>query len=304
MDFRQLETFVEVVKLNSFSKAAEKLFLTQPTITSHIQNLENELGTILINRLGKKITTTDAGKLLYKHAVNIINMRNTAEFDLGVYKGKIQGHLDISSSSIPRQYVLPYILKEFTHKYPDITFSISDNDSRNVIENILSGVSDFGIVGARFHSNHLDYIDLMEDELVIVTPNDDNYKWKVNSKLDLESIRQDNIILREKGSGTRLLFEKSLKDQGIDLNKLNVIACIRDTETIKKFIELKLGISVISKRAVEREVEMGLFNTYSIKNLALKRRFYFVYHKNRHLSPLGQTFKDFVLDYISKNKKI
>lgn len=304
MDFRQLETFVEVVKLNSFSKAAEKLFLTQPTITSHIQNLENELGTILINRMGKKITTTDAGKLLYKHAVNIINMRNTAEFDLGVYKGKIQGHLDISSSSIPRQYVLPYILKEFTHKYPDITFSISDNDSRNVIENILSGVSDFGIVGARFHSNHLDYIDLMEDELVIVTPNDDNYKWKVNSKLDLESIRQDNIILREKGSGTRLLFEKSLKDQGIDLNKLNVIACIRDTETIKKFIELKLGISVISKRAVEREVEMGLFNTYSIKNLALKRRFYFVYHKNRHLSPLGQTFKDFVLDYISKNKKI
>ncbi|MTI48577.1 selenium metabolism-associated LysR family transcriptional regulator [Sporosalibacterium faouarense] len=304
MDFRQLETFVEVVKLKSFSKAADKLYLTQPTITNHIQNLENELGTLLINRLGKNISATEAGTLLYKHALNIINMRDMAQFAIGSYKGKIQGHLNISSSSIPRQYVLPYILKEFSQKYPEITFSINDNDSRNVIENILSGVNDFGIVGAKFHSPHLDYIDLIEDELVVVAPSDKKYNLADKSTLDLDTILQENVILREKGSGSRLLFEKALKNSGVDLNKLNVVACIKDTATIKKFIELKTGISIISKRAIEREVELGLFKSYDIKNISLKRNFYFVYHKNRHLSPLGQAFRNFVIEYVSVNRNI
>lgn len=303
MDFRQLETFVEVVKLKSFSKAAEKLFLTQPTITSHIQNLENELGTILINRSGKKITPTGAGDLLYKHSLSIINMRDMAKFELGMYKGKIQGHLNISSSSIPRQYVLPNILQSFLRKYPDITFSIKDNDSGNVIENILSGKNDFGIVGAKFHSSNLEYIKLIEDELVIVTPNNNKYKHDNNSSFNAKRLFEENIILREKGSGTRLLFEKTLKKYNIDFNKLNVVACIKDTETIKRFIELGVGISIISSRAVQREIDMNLFKTFKLVDLPLKRNFYFVYHRNRHLSPLGQTFKDYVVNYIN-NKKI
>lgn len=301
MDFKQLETFVQVVNLESFSKAAEKLFLTQPTITSHIQNLECELDTLLINRSGKNISTTEAGKLLYKHALNIINLRDTAKFDLGLYKGKIQGHLEISSSSIPRQYVLPYIIKEFTKKYPDITLSIKDNDSKNVLEDLITGYNDFGIVGAKFESTNLEYIELLEDELVIITPHNKNIYLNEDMSLNIEFLTQEKIILREKGSGTRLLFENSIKSAGINFNNLNIAACINDTETIKKFVELDLGISIISKRAVEREIRLGTLKSYKIKNLDLKRKFYFVYHKNRHLSPLGQTFKSFVIDYISKN---
>lgn len=302
MDFRQLETFVEVVNLESFSKAAERLFLSQPTVTSHIQNLEHELGTLLLNRSGKHITTTEAGKILYKHALDLLNLRDTAKFDLGLYKGKVQGNLEISSSSIPRQYVLPYIIKEFTKEYPDITLTIKDNDSKHVIEDILAGHNDFGIVGAKFPSAKLEYIDLLQDELVIITPNSKKYDFDTDTSLDSSFLLTEKIILREEGSGTRLLFENSMKSTGYDFGKLNVVACIKDTETIKKFVELGLGISVISKRAVERDTKLGALKSFNIKDLDLIRKFYFVYHKNRHLSPLGQTFKTFVIDYISKNE--
>lgn len=113
MDFRQLETFIEVANLKSFSRAAEKLYITQPTVTNHIQNLEKELGTLLINRSGKNISLTEAGSLLYEYAINIINTCEMAKFDLASYKGRIQGHINIYSSSVPRKHILPNIMVSF-----------------------------------------------------------------------------------------------------------------------------------------------------------------------------------------------
>lgn len=298
LDFRQLETFIQVIKLKSFSKAAEKLYLTQPTITSHIQNLENELGTVLLNRSGKCITPTGAGNLLYKYALNIVNMRNMAQFDLGVYKGRIQGHIDISISSIPRHYVLPLLLKDFINKYPDVTFSITDYDSKDVIDSIVDGDTDFGIVGAKYSSTHLEYTELINDNLVVITPNNIDYPWDNYEELDAEFLLKEKLILREKGSGTRRLIEGELKEIDIDIDDLNVIAYIDDTDAIKRFVEIGIGISFASEVAVQREVEMGLVKAFLIKNLNLSRVFYFVSHKKRQLSPLSKTFKDFVIDRI------
>ncbi|SCG83119.1 LysR family transcriptional regulator [Proteiniborus sp. DW1] len=300
LDFRQLETFIEVVNRKSFSKAAQKLYLTQPTVTSHIQNLENELGTFLLNRSGKSVSPTEAGELLYKYALNIINMRNMAQFDLGAHKGKVQGHLEISSSSIPRHYVLPPLLKQFTDKYPDVTFTLSDFDSKKVVEGLLDGVTDFGIIGAKFPSPQLEYIELMEDKMYVVTPNTKDYPWEEYSELDMDFLLEKKIILREKGSGTRELLENKLKEQGLDLDTFNILAYIEDIETIKKFIELGIGISFISERAIKREMDLGILKPYNIKGLDLRRQFYFVYHKKRQLSPLSLTFRDFVIEYISK----
>ncbi|EOC99857.1 LysR family transcriptional regulator [Caldisalinibacter kiritimatiensis] len=301
MDFRQLETFVEVAKLKSFSRAAEKLYLTQPTVTSHIQNLEKELGTLLINRLSKKITLTDAGEILYKYAVNIINMREMAEFDLGVHKGKIEGHLEISSSSIPKQYVLPHLLKEFSKKYPDVTFTVSHNDSKTVTDNILQGNTDFGIVGAKYNSKHLEYINLIEDSLVVITPNNNNYPWEPYETLDKDFLLNQKIILREKGSGTRHLIEKVLHENNLALNSLNIVAYVEDTETIKRFVEKGIGISIVSERAVKKEIEEGTIRPYHIRGFIFTRNFYFVFHNNRHLSPLTKAFKEFMIEFI-KNK--
>lgn len=216
MDFRQLETFIEVADSKSFSRAAEKLYITQPTVTNHIQNLEKELGTLLINRSGKNISLTDAGELLYKYAINIVNYCEMAKFDLAEHKGRIQGHLSIFSSSVPRKYILPQIIKDFSMKYPNVSFSLLDRDSKNVVNSILDADTDFGIVGAMYPHNSLSYIELMEDQLVLIAPK--NVYLKPNySVLNLEEILDKKLIFREKGSGTRALLEEQLLVKKISL---------------------------------------------------------------------------------------
>ena len=299
MDLRQLETFVEVCRFKNFSKAADKLYITQPTVTSHIQNLENELGTILINRSGKNMTLTHAGKILFKYAVDIINTCEMAKFDLNSYRGKINGHLDISSSSVPRQYVLPKILKEFTSIYPDVTFSLKDKDSKQVVKNILNCETDFGIVGAMYPSKNLEYIELMEDKLLLVTANNENFPYKNYETLDSDILFKEKLIFREKGSGTRELLEETLKKNKISCNSLKILAYIEDTEAIKNLIAIGAGISFLSERSINNQYSMEKFKVFNIKNFNLIRKFYFVYHKNRQLSPLSETFKKFVLEHIT-----
>lgn len=300
MDFRQLETFIEVANLKSFSRAAEKLYITQPTVTNHVQNLERELGTLLINRSGKNISLTEAGSLLYKYAINIVNTCEMAKFDLAVHEGRIQGHLNVFSSSVPRKYILPTIINDFSNKYPDVSFTLSDKDSKNVINSILDADTDFGIVGAKYSYSSLNYIELMEDQLVLITPNNELYPKPNYSYLRLDTILNEKFIFREKGSGTRELLESKLIAKGIDINELSILAYIEDTETIKELVSLGLGISFISKKAVEHDVELKKYKVYYIDKLKLDRKFYFVYHNKRQLSPLNETFKKFVLDYIEK----
>lgn len=298
MDLRQLETFVEVAKLKSFSKAAEKLYITQPTVTTHIQNLEKELGTILINRSSKNLSLTEAGNILYKYALNILNTCEMAKFNLQSYKGKIQGHLEICSSSMPRKYILPILLNEFMKTYPNVTFSLIDKDSKDVAKSILNGEYDFGIVGAKYDSNNLKYIDLAEDNILLITPNSKKYSWNNFDKLDTSILFKEKIILREKGSGTRQLLEKELKEHNISFKSLNIIAYIEDSETIKKLVELGLGVSFMSEKAIQDELATKKLKCFNIKNMPLKRNFFFVYHKNRQLSPLSEAFKNFIIDYL------
>ncbi len=301
MDFRQLETFIEVANLKSFSRAAEKLYITQPTVTNHIQNLEKELGTLLINRSGKNISLTEAGSLLYEYAINIINTCEMAKFDLASYKGRIQGHINIYSSSVPRKHILPNIMVSFLKKYPDVTFTISDSDSKNVINSIINGDTDFGIVGAKYPNNNLDYIELMEDRLLIITPNNSQFSKSNYSYLTLKEIINQKILLREEGSGTRSLLEYKLGEINMKIDDFKIIAYVEDTETIKQLVHLGAGISFISEKAVIDDIKLDKYKVFYLDEVDLNRRFYFVYHNKRQLSPLNETFKNFVLDYIDNS---
>lgn len=297
MEFRQLETFVEVAKLKSFSKAADKLYITQPTVSNHIQNLETELGTILINRMGKRISLTDAGNLLYKYALNITNSFEMARFELAAFQGKIQGHLDIMSSSVPRKYLLPSLIKSFLDSFPDVTFSISDSDTKEVIHNILSGETDFGLVGAKIDSSNLIYIDIMKDNLILVAPKDYPLETIDLSTVTFSSIRDKNFIFREEGSGTRDLILTTLEKINIYKDDLNIVAEVKDSETIKELVSQGVGLSILSEKDVHDGIRLGKYKAYYIKELDLNRNFYFVYHKNRQLSPLGDAFKNHAIEY-------
>ena len=145
MDVKQLEAFVAVAKYKSFSKAARELFLTQPTVSAHIQNLEKELDAVLFNRNNKCITLTKSGEILLENAVSILNNCKKAIYDIKEYSGKIEGLIDIASSSIPETYILPDFIKSFSSKYPDVKFSISHYDSQYAISEILLDIAEIQI---------------------------------------------------------------------------------------------------------------------------------------------------------------
>lgn len=293
MDFKQLESFVAIAKLKSFSRAAEELYLTQPTISNHIHILEKELSTILFNRTNKNITLTNAGEILYEHAIGILNKKEHAYFSLNEFKGKIQGILEISSSSIPEQYYLSDIICKFSRKYPDVKYSLIKYDSKQVVDKILSGEIDFGLVGAKGNSNQIDYLEILDDEIVLIAPN--NSSFSTLSTISIDNFKPYPIIIREEGSGTRKIVLTYLKELGITSDDLNIISEVEDNETIKKLVINGLGISFISSRAIQNELKLGLLKEIRIDSLNMNRKFYFAFHKKRVLSPLSETFKDFIL---------
>lgn len=296
MEFNQLEVFIQVAKLGSFSKAAEKLYLTQPTISNHIQKLENELDIVLIDRKNKNINLTGAGELLYKYAIELINTRDKAKYSIEEYKGNIKGDLEITTSSIPEQYILPEIIIEFSKLYQNVTFTMNHKDSKAVCTQILDGQINFGIVGARYDNDALEFAPFYDDELVLATPNTPEYDWNKDDHIKLASILNEKFIIRKEGSGTRLWLEEELKRKSCNLNSLNIVATIDSNELVKNMIELGLGISFISKLAIKKEVESNTIKSFRIEDLDLSRKFYFVYSKNRTLSPIAEVFKDFLLN--------
>ena len=297
LEFNQLESFISVVKHRSFSKAARELFLTQPSISNNIQNLEKELNTILLDRKSKAISLTDSGKVFYKYAVELINIRDQAKSNILDHSDNIQGEIEINSSSIPQQYVLPYIIKDFIKLYPGVSFSVTNKNSKDIVDDILEGKENFGIVGGKYSSRMLEYVNFYEDELVLAVANTDNYPMSIVAPVDLDLLFGEKFIFRNEGSGTRLLVEKGLSAQGVSLDDLNIISLIDSNEMIKKMVELELGVSFISNLSIKNEVDLELIKALRIKGLNLKRDFYFVRHKNRTLSPLVESFKNFLIQW-------
>jgi len=291
MEMYQLESFVHIIELKSFSKAAKKMFVTQPTISNNIMNLEKELETVLINRKNRNITQTESGEILYAYAKDILNIRDQAVYEICKYEGKIEGILDIAASSIPEQYILPKILKEFQALYPGIIFNVKHRDSKQVIRELLNDQIGCGIIGAKYDEECLEYIEFYQDKLVLATPNTKDFPWPNGEDLDISILKELPIIMREEGSGTRRVLENALSDVGVLTKAFNIISSIESNETIKQMITLGMGVSFISESAIQNEIELKKIKTYNIKKLSLNRDFFFVYHKNRALSPMAKELK-------------
>jgi LysR family transcriptional regulator, transcriptional activator of the cysJI operon len=289
MDFKQLEIFVAVAKHKSFSKAAKELFLTQPTVSSHIQNLEHELNTVLINRNNKNVTITEPGRILYEHALEILNNRQRALYNLNEYSGKIEGIIDMACSSIPETYILPEFLKFFVNKYPDVKFNISHYDSQDVISEIIDEKISFGFVGSKINNSQINYIDLIDDELVLITSKDLEISNE-NGYINIEDIKGCNFIMRKEGSGTRNLIVKQFEKNKVSLDDFNIIAHVENNESIKEMVRIGLGLSLVSHRSATDYIESNKINYYKIKNMEFSRNFYFIHSKKKILTPLEEKF--------------
>lgn len=296
MDIKQLEVFVAVAKHKSFSKAARELFLTQPTVSSHIQNLENEMQCVLLNRNNKTITLTDSGKVLYNHAIIILNDCKKAIYDIKEYSGKIGGSLHIVCSSIPEAYIMPDFLDKFCNKYPNINFTIDHCDSNLVIPEILSERVTFGIVGSKIKHAHIEYTDFINDELVLITPKNINLENE-NGYVNINEIKELPFIMRKEGSGTRNLIVKTLNSSPVSIQNLEIRAHVESNIAIIEMVKKGLGCSFVSALSVKDLIKRGEINSYRIKNHRFERSFYFIHSKKKIFTPTEKKFLEYFSNF-------
>ena len=294
MEFKQLEAFVAVVDYGSFSEAARKLYLTQPTISAHVRSLEEELHTKLILRTTKKTTITTRGYQLYDSAVRMLEIRNNL---LENFTGVQKHMIDLAASTIPSSYLLPEILAAFGKTHPDIYFHSIQADSAESINRVLDGTVDLALVGQNTRDETCVFLPFCQDELVIATPITNHYLGLQNKSVTFEDFIKDPIIIREKGSGTKKEMDLFLEQIGVTPSDLNVIARMNDLEGIKKSIVNGLGISILSARsAIDLQKTMQIL-LFPLEESAHKRSFYIVYSKNRILKAHVRQFVNYVKKY-------
>lgn len=299
MEFTRLKTFIEVFEEKNFSKVAEKLYLSQPTVSCQIQKLEQDYGTVFFSRNGKSIEPTADGKVFYKYAKEMICMHQNLLYDLGTNKEFLTGTIRLGSSSVPQIYILPKIIKDFCTKNPNINFEMTTTDSENVIKQIIDGYISLGIVGAKVESKNIEYTEIMKDKLVLGLPTKYKGIYKPYEKISVEQFKEIPLIFREGGSGTRIVLEEFLKENDIELNSLNIKVKTTLNNTVINLIKENVGGSIISDIAIQKEIENGEILPVEIDGLEMIRSFYFAIHKNRVLSPICEEFKNFIVEYNS-----
>ena len=291
MNLKQLEAFVQVAEGGSFSKAAKKLYLTQPTISAHVAALEKELNVRLFVRNTKEVSLSEDGKDLYKYARQMVDLEKKIDERFGTREEGGKHCITIAASTIPAQYLLPKVLMRFNEKYPAEQLKIMETDSAKVVTQIVEHMVDVGFTGTVLEKKHCKYMPFYKDELVIITPNTEKYqKLKDHMTDDISWLLEEHVILREEGSGTRKEAEKQLKQAGVDLSDLDIIASIENQETIKKSVRQGMGISILSKLATADEAEAGYVLAFPIPKADKGRDINLVYNKNYQLSRSAERF--------------
>lgn len=286
MDFKQLEAFISVAKLRSFSKAANAIYLSQPTISSHISSLEKELRLQLFDRTSKEVNLTPAGESFLQYANDIINTRNHAITELSNFNNNISGKLNISASTTPCNAILPSLINKFNELYSNVKFNVKEQGSVGIIKDILELNCEIGLVGTSIDNEKIKSYKIMEDELVIVS----NPQLNLPDKLSIEELLKQNFIIREKDSATRHTLEASLSDSNIDLNKLKVLCEVNNVDAQLKFVKLGMGISIMSKTLCEEYFKNGSLKLSTIDDISLNRDIYLIISAKRTLTPIATAF--------------
>ncbi|MBW1722843.1 MAG: LysR family transcriptional regulator [Deltaproteobacteria bacterium] len=293
-DLRQLEIFKEVVEHESFSKAAQKVCLAQASVSERIANLESAVGTKLLDRLGRQVVPTKAGKLLYKHANLLLDMKRAACLELQDFIGLKRGEIRMGGSTIPGEYILPKALRGFRERYPLITVTLTVGSTGDIEELVLDGNLELGVVGSMRKHRNLEYRELWEDELLLAVPA--QHPWAEREEVTLEELSTEPFITREPGSGTLKFIEEYLRSVGLSsMEDLNVVAALGTSTAVKEGVKSGLGVSILSSRALETDLAVGILKGLRVKGLLMTRSFYLLMDKRREPSPLCRAMVEYLL---------
>ncbi|WP_297975629.1 LysR family transcriptional regulator [uncultured Bacteroides sp.] len=292
-DFR-LRVFRSVAKNLSFTKASQELFVSQPAITKHIQELESAYQTRLFDRQGNKISLTESGKLLLEHCDRILEDYKRLEYEMHLLNNEYTGELRLGASTTIAQYVLPPLLARFIKKFPQVNLSLMNGNSREVETALQEHRIDLGLVEGVHRSPNLKYTPFLEDELVAVVHA--KSKLSVSDELAPEDLMDIPLVLRERGSGTLDVIERALSQHNIKLSALHVLMYLGSTESIKLFLESTDCMGIISIRSICKELAAGTFRVVELKDISMLRDFCFVRQQGQE-SGLVPAFMQFAIHH-------
>ena len=279
MDIHHLKIFASVYKNKSFTRASEELHISQPTISEHIKNLEHSLDCKLFDRLGRSIMPTVEADVLYPKTLQLLDELDSMQEEVKSAGTGVKGKLVIGASTIPGTYILPRVAYTFKKQYPDVAFEILIEDSARITGMVLQHDLLCGIVGARIQSDKLDYTPLLEDEIILVATK----KVLDQKRITIGKLASIPLLQREIGSGTRQTFENFLEKAAISCGDFNIVATLGSTSAVKQAVKENLGTAVISRVAVQEELDSGILHEITIRNMKMKRKFYLVRQKKRTL---------------------
>jgi DNA-binding transcriptional LysR family regulator len=291
METRHLQIFCAVYRTRSFTRAAEELYTSQPTISEHMKNLEDRLGCLLFDRLGRTIAPTPEADMLYPKAAEILAELKRLESTLASAAKTMSGEIVIAASTIPGEYILPSRAAAFNNKHSDVSFEILIKDSALVIEDVGSGRVYLGVVGVELPSTKTEFAPCGGDELVLAAAPD----WPINDTIDGTELLKHAFLARERGSGTGRNVELFLGQIGVAATDLKIRAILGSSTAIKEAVKSGLGVAVISKTAIRDELADGALKIIEVRGLSMKRSFYVVTPKRRSLPHHYQVFREFLL---------
>ena len=295
-----MRVFITVADKKNFSKAAKALSLTQPAVSFQIQTLEQYYQTMLFDRVNRHVKLTAAGELLLDYAIHMNNLQAELEHNMQQLTGHVKGELLIGASTTIGEYILPYVVGSFKQDYPDVNVTIQIMNTKEISSAVESKTFDLGIIeGPLEQSDVIEAHNFLEDELVLAIPSDHPFAKK--ESITLEELKELPYITREPGSGSRLIFEQALIDADFDIEDLNIVMELGSTTSIKSAIMGGLGVSTISKWAVQDLVKAGKVAALNVQGLTLKRSFHIILNQEKFHSEATGKFLDFLdVDNINK----
>ena len=288
MDYDQLSSFLEVAKLQSFSRAAEKIYRTQPAISAQIRVLEQECGERLFDRSGKKVLLTPAGEILQRYAQQMIQLHREALQAVAELNQTARGKLQIGANEATCLYVLPKTFARVKELYPLIQISIYRNFSHKILQKVHEGAVELGIVTLPLTASNVEVIPVFRDEMQVVAPA--SHPLARNRSVTLEEVANYPLILPKTGN-TRVVLDRLLRDYR---DHLQVSMELASVETIKKFVGAGLGISLISRTYAQAEVMAGLLKLIPLAGEKLYRELGLIYRRDRYLSLPAKVFIEVV----------
>lgn len=295
MNLRQLEIFLAVAESGSFSKGAEATFLTQSTVSQHISSLERELGIRLLDRTAKGAIATEGGKILADHVRRILAQVRDIPPTINRFKGLEDVSLTVGASNIPGDYMIPEALPDLLERFPRLSITVIQGDSREIMAKIEQHEVEIGIVGSKFIDDGFSFVPVGRDRIILVAGRGHPLYGKGN--MSVEELTRQPIVSREPGSGTGKTVKEALAAIGIDPEKLKVRISLGSNEGVKQAVTHGAGIAFLSELSVRRELERGELAEIGIPGLEIIRQFYLASRTGRELSPAAAAFGSAMVEF-------